>query len=194
MMDNMSEWGSGAVITSPPDAYEIDMDVKPWRLWFHKAVARSIVLAGLQPAVFYVTDRKYNGELVSKAGIIISAATELDRQVMWHKSCLRTDVGRADLFRPTYSHMIAVGTRPWVTPGKATPDVIGRGPVLYANGMGVDAARRAVAYVAGQGARKVYNPFCGRGTVLAAAEEAGLDAVGIDNDEAQCKYSEVAVL
>jgi tRNA G10 N-methylase Trm11 len=40
----------------------------------------------------------------------------------------------------------------------------------------------------------VYNPFCGRGTVLAAANEIGLDAVGIDNDQRQCDYSEHATL
>jgi tRNA G10 N-methylase Trm11 len=58
--------------------------------------------------------------------------------------------------------------------------------------MGVEAARYACRFLAKYG--YVYNPFCGRGTVLAAANEIGLDAVGIDNDQRQCDYSEHATL
>ena len=47
--------------------------------------------------------------------------------------------------------------------------------------MGLDACRAACRFVLKQTAtRTVVDPFCGHGTVLAAAEEAGLSAIGVE--------------
>lgn len=180
----------GPVVTSPPDAHEVGMDVEDWRPWFDEALAQCMTVTGERfPAVFYVTDRRYVGEIVSKADLVFGATWDAGYRVLWHKIALRRDAGKIDLHRPTYSHMIAVGP-PGTRGGKTSPDVFNRGPVLYPNGMGAEAARVAVEFVAkyAKGV-PVVNPYCGRGTVLRAANEVGLDAVGIDNDEEQCDYA-----
>jgi tRNA G10 N-methylase Trm11 len=47
--------------------------------------------------------------------------------------------------------------------------------------MGLEACRLACRFVKEQTVcRTVVDPFCGRGTVLAAANEQGLDAVGVE--------------
>lgn len=181
----------GPVVTSPPDAAEVGMDIPEWGAWFDGAVMACLNVTGERfPAVFYVTDRRHVGAIYSKADAVMAAAGSAGYQVLWHKIALRRSPGKLDLYRPTYSHMIAVGPRS-TRGGKATPDVFDRGPVLYPNGMGATAARMAVEFVSKYAVKgaPVVNPYCGRGTVLAAASEAGLRAVGIDNDEEQCAHA-----
>ncbi len=185
--------GLGPVVTSPPDAAEIELAITEWVPWFRKALVASLVAADPHPAVFYVTDRKYERVWHSKAQMVHDAAQRYGYRVLWHKIALRRDVGAVDLHRPGYSHLIAVGG-PGTGPGVATPDVFHRGPVLYSNGMGTRAAFRAVTWAKEAGHEWVVNPFCGRGTVLAAAYAVGLNSVGIDNDPAQCRYAEEVVL
>jgi hypothetical protein len=54
--------------------------------------------------------------------------------------------------------------------------------------MGVRACEVACSYLRDEiGARVVVDPFCGRGTVLAVANEMGLDAVGVELSAKRCK-------
>jgi hypothetical protein len=171
---------------------EVEMGYGSWRNWFGDALRLAMVASGpVFPAIFYVTDRRYDSRLVSKAAMVFEAAEGMRRGILWHKIALRRDVGKVDLFRPTFSHVIAVGGAS-CRPGPQSPDVFQRGKTLYANGMGCEAARFAVRHVASAGI--VYNPFCGRGTVLAAADEVNIDSLGVDNDEAQVRFAEVANL
>ena len=176
------------IVTSPPDAAELGWSIEEWEPWFRGALHVCMYAAGDFPSVFYVTDRRSGGRLHSKAGMVLDAAQAAGLRVLWHKVALRRGVGATDLYRPTFSHLIAVGSDR-CKPGATTPDVIDRGLVMYANGMGVNAARLAAQYLLGQGYTEVVNPFCGRGTILAAANGVGLAAVGIDNDPDQCKAS-----
>lgn len=183
----------GPVVTSPPDANELGVDISEWSPWFDEALLACLVVTGEKfPAVFYVTDRRHTGQIFSKADAVLAAAGSAGYHVLWHKIALRRDPGKLDLYRPTYSHMIAVGP-PGTRGGKATPDVFDRGHVLYPNGMGWRAATMAVEYVSAYAKGvPVVNPYCGRGTVLAAAQAAGLRAVGIDNDPDQCELAREA--
>jgi hypothetical protein len=188
----------GPIVTSPPDMSETGQRPAAWRLWFQRAVWSCLSAVGEEaPAVFYVTDRRYDGELLSKAGIVLELARRTGRRVMWHKIALRLSPGTEDSRRPGYVHLIAVGGA-GVTPGFRTasaawPDVFPMGPRLYKNGMGLDAARVAVAYCARFGST-IVNPFCGHGTVLLAAEEQGLGAVGIDSDPDMVERARIAAL
>lgn len=95
-------------------------------------------------------------------------------------------VGKVDLHRPTYSHMIALNGKP----KKATPDVIPCGKSLYKNGTGMNAAITGVEWIRGQ-ADAIVDPFCGRGTIPAVADCLGIKSVGIDIDAEQCRYAEL---
>ena len=186
----------GPVITSPPDADEVgQLPTSQWRLWFRSAVTACFFAAGDHPALFYVTDRRHDGALISKAQLVFDVARTYRRRIMWHKIALRVPPGAVDVRRPGYSHLICVGGDK-VRPGTATPDVFPRGPVIYPNGMGVNAARVAVGYTKPyrRGSSPIVNPFCGRGTVLAAAAEVGVPSIGIDNDPSQCIAAKTATL
>lgn len=193
----LSHPNAGPVVTSPPGA-EMGPDVPTWAAWFREALDACLVAAGEDhPAVFYVTDQKHAGALLSKAWMVFAAADRAGRAVLWHKIALRRDVGKTDIHRPTYCHVIAVGSprcgSGFSVPGSAVPDVIQGGARAYNNGMGIEAARLAVLY-AGRFGTTVLAPFCGHGTVLAAAEEKGLRSVGIDNDPAACRIAETLQL
>jgi hypothetical protein len=76
--------------------------------------------------------------------------------------------------------------------GKATPDVIEQGDTVYKNGMGINAALIAIRFaIQTAQAQVIYDPFCGRGTVLAVANALGCNSIGFDIDEDQCAHARV---
>jgi hypothetical protein len=175
----------GAVITSPPDAEEIGRSVDNWEPWFCAAVTAALATSdGL--AIFYVTDRRNGGRLISKAAICHARAAAAGFDCLWHKIALRRGVGGVDIHRPGYSHLVAFGKGR--KPGAATPDVFERGNTLYPNGTGLVAARVACVF-AKESSKVVVDPFCGRGTIPAVAAALGLRAMGVDLDPKQCEIA-----
>lgn len=175
--------GRGAIVTSPPDAEEIGADVEHWSTWFGKALRGCFDAADGAPVVLYVTDRLAYGMRASKAQIALEAAHEAGEPLVWHKIALRRGVGKIDLRRPSFTHMLAFGH---VTAGQATPDVIERGDMLYPNATGLVAARLMVEF-AMRHSRCIVDPFCGQGTIPAVAAALGADAIGVDIDPDQCE-------
>jgi hypothetical protein len=174
----------GAVVTSLPDADECGFDLAYWKEWFVEAAKLSMGLAlPNAPAIFYQTDRKSNGELISKSYLCHRAANELGYVCLWDKVVLRRDVGKVDLFRPTYTHLICFSKEG--KPGVATPDVMPAGAMIYDNAMGMTAAVMAVKF-AGQISPLIIDPFCGRGTIIAVANAYGYKSIGVDILEDQC--------
>lgn len=170
--------GLGPVAVVLPDRAEVGMSVTEWHDWFRRcALACARTADG--PVVFHQTDRMTDGIWVDKADLVTDSLAFV-RSLLWHKIVLRRDPGKNDLHRPTYSHLLAYG--PPGRPGKRRPDVIHAGPYLWRNGIGLDAARFVVDYLAEQGASAIVNPCCGEGTLLVAANQAGLDAYGCDTD------------
>lgn len=172
---------AASIFTSPPDAEEIGADLASWADWFGEAV-RLCFEASKGPVAFYVTDRKHRGSLFSKPQIIFREADKAGIKTTWHKICLRRDVGKTDIHRPTFTHLIAFNGKP----GIATPDVIKRGKTLYKNGTGLIAARVGVEWIMTHKAKHLVDPFCGQGTIPAVAEALGLSSIGIDIDPDQC--------
>lgn len=181
---------SGTVVTSPPDAGELGVSLDAWRPWFLDALDACFAAAGSRPAVFYLSDRKASGRVFSKAAMALSQAEAAGLDLLWHKVVLRRGVGKVNLHRPGFDHLLAFGG-PSCRPGKATPDVMERGPALWLHGFGLHAARVAVELAAQHG-DTVIAPFCGKGTILAVADERGLRSVGIDNSEELCREAERA--
>ena len=178
-----------AIITSLPDASEVDCGLKGYQEWFTRAVCMvlsSVAQNGV--AVFYQSDRKHDGILLSKASLLCNASASTGFRLLWHKIVLRNRVGAINLYRPAYIHMMAFSRS--LTAGKATPDVIEQGEIVYKNGIGIKAAYVAVRFAIDKAqARVIYDPFCGRGTILAVANALGCDSIGFDTDETQCIHA-----
>lgn len=173
----------GGLVLSPPDADEIGADLITWKDWLMRATTMCFD-ATTGPIVFYTTDRRYNGRLVSKASIVYEVESRLGINTAWHKIVLRRGPEKTDLHRPTYTHMIALGERP----GPTTADVIYRGDMLYPNAMGFHAAKVALDWIS-RYTDTVIDPFCGRGTIPAIADAMGMNAIGVDIDPDQCAYA-----
>lgn len=174
--------GGAAVVTSPPDAEEIGLPVDQWEPWFRRALAACF--AAGSPVVLYVTDRLADGRRASKAGLALDEARKAGRSLIWHKVALRRGVGKVDLRRPGFSHMLAFGGFDEKA-GEVTPDVVERGAMLYPNATGLIAAR-LMAEFALRHAGTVVDPFCGQGTIPAVVSALGGNAIGVDIDPDQC--------
>ena len=168
------------IATSPPDAEEIGADLRDWAAWFLKAVDACLGNGG--PVVFYVTDRLHGGRRISKAALIFRMARARGVPLVWHKIALRRGIGKVDIRRAGYSHVLAFGN---CKAGRATPDVLNAGPMLYRNATGETAAALMAAFIADH-CDVLVDPFCGQGAILRAGLEAGLSVVGVDIDDGQC--------
>ncbi|CAJ1328465.1 unnamed protein product, partial [Effrenium voratum] len=195
------------VFTSLPDISEV-VEFAPrfedWEAFFGEACAAVLAaLPGGAVAVFYQTDVRVPGlGQVSKAHLVLSAAQKVPSvRLKWHKIC------HSGSSRPTwnalqFSHLLCfakgsdsqarVGVKGAPLDevqdlGSTIPDVLERGPKPAglrkgACCMGSNATAEVIKWAKRRlpGLRVVIDPFCGAGTVLAVANEFGLDAVGVD--------------
>jgi hypothetical protein len=183
--------GSASVITSLPDTSELPaLGFDGWRAWFISAVrqvVRWVPANGV--AVFFQSDIRLHGAWVDKGYLVLRAAEEEHASVVWHKIVCRKPPGTVALGRPSYSHMICLAPSPRAPGRNIGPDVMpDAGAMTWSRAMGVKACRVACAYVRDETAtRVVVDPFCGRGTVLAVANEMGFDAIGIELSAKRCR-------
>lgn len=139
--------------------------------------------------IFIQTDRKYEGQWIDKSYLLNKSAEKQGLRLLWHKIVLLREVGRTDLHRPTYSHMMCFSKK--AKPGATFPDVIDVSKRLYKNGTPSLAAETAIKFINQYSPHKiVVDPFVGQGTIPAYANAYGLDAIGIDIDPEQCKLAQ----
>lgn len=192
----------GAVITSIPDLSELRWKSGDnYKSWFTNVA--SLILSKLTdtifPAIFYSTDSKVvdaNGvcsEWIDKSFLLHTAAKQQGFRLLWHKVAgmdrYGEDVNATN--RVTYAHVLCF------TPTTTTynlnsihfPDMFERGRVVWSRGMGLNATLYAVQFLKTLGITKVIDPFCGRGTVLAAANFEGLQAVGVELNPKIARYA-----
>ena len=184
-------------VTSLPDVSEVGLALPAWREWFLAAV--QLVVAAVpddSAAIFFQSDIKRDGGWIDKGALVMSAAEAAGARVLFHKLICRRPPGTLTLGRPGYTHLIAVSRTlrcPDVLP---IPDIItnaGRQPWVRA--MGVRAAAHAVRFARDQaGAKIIFDPFCGVGTVLAVANRLGLDALGVEKAKKRCEQSRQLVV
>ena len=148
--------------------------------------------------IFIQTDRKYQGQLIDKSYLLTSMAIQCGFKLVWHKIVCQRDIGKTDLFRPTYSHFLCYTIKG--TPGKAFMDVLPVGDKLYENGTPYNAALSAAEFITIQHKKQknaendlpydVVDPFVGQGTVGRVVLEVGLSFLGIDLLVEQCEKTQ----
>lgn len=187
---NPAEPGT-SVITSLPDLSELRaLGFDGWRKWFVEA-ARQVIrwVPNDGVAIFFQSDICHDGAWVDKGYLVARAAEDEGARLGWHKIVCREPPGSVSYGRATYSHLICVSRAARAAPRHPSPDVLpSAGAMPYSKAMGVEACRFACEHaIAEAGARRVVDPFCGRGTVLAVANALGLESVGVDIAARKCR-------
>ena len=184
-----------SLLTSLPDMSEVSLKEPEWRAFF--VGAARLCLQAVPPegvAVFFQTDNRLEGRWVSKAGLVLQAAAELDVPVLWHKIVCRRPPGTQLLGRPGFAHLLAFSRLGRVPAERSSPDVLpelGHQPWSHSMGMAAaEDAMRAIR-VASPQTRLVIAPFSGAGTALEAANRAGLSALGIERNRKRAERSRV---
>ena len=194
----------GALFTSLPDVIELDMEGREeeYEAWFVDAAELAMSrLADKSVAIFYQTDVKVcassnpkgkrvqsgmrEGALMSSGWIDKSllcqqAARRVGCRLLWRKVVVKGNIDAASVRRPEFTHLLCFGKGDvaYDTTHFAVPDLMPRGLMVWAKAIGVDAAMLGVRFLREvMRATHVTDPFCGTGTILAAANIVGLDAV-----------------
>jgi hypothetical protein len=171
-------------VTSLPDFSEFpQFSLQQWKTWFTEAA--SLILSRCPEdgvAIFYQSDIKHKGVWIDKAYLCQKAAEEQGHSLLWHKMVCRAPVGEVTWGKPGFSHLLCFSKNLKNEIAQSTADILPQaGGVTWSRGMGIEACRLAARFVLEHTTtRKIVDPFCGHGTVLLAANEVGLDALGID--------------
>ena len=157
--------------------------LEAWQRWFVRAALLTLAATPDDGVtIFYQTDIKRDGVWVDKSQLCHQAAREQGAELLWHRIVCRKPAGRAYFGRPAYSHLLCYsrGVRDRAAP--PYPDVLeSTGEMTWVQAMGSAACELACRYVLSHTAtRTIVDPFCGWGTVLAVANELGLDAIGVE--------------
>jgi len=193
------------VLTGLPDMNEIGSKSIDEYLSFFRNMCE-LIFTRLQKngyAIFIQTDRKIDGQVIDKSYHLTDVALKYGLKLVWHKIVLQRDVGKIDLHRPTYSHVLCytyIGK-----PGSAFEDVFPVGEKLYENATPKNACFRCAEYIkivskSYKNKSKdekgndicpydVVDPFVGRGTAGMACIHNNLTFLGIDIDQEQCVES-----
>ncbi|MBS1960686.1 MAG: hypothetical protein JST04_00610 [Bdellovibrionales bacterium] len=173
-----------SLVASLPDYSEFPgLSLGEWKSWFTDAA--SLVLASTPDegvAIFFQSDIKHEGEWIDKSYLVQRAAEASGHALLFHKVLCRAAPGATTFGKPAYSHLLAFSRTVRPPAERSTADVIpDLGDKAWVRGMGFAACRIAVDLVVRETpTRTIVNPFCGYGSVLAAANAAGLRAVGIE--------------
>ena len=183
-----------AVITSLPDVSELPGlgGLDAWKAWFIDAAARvmSWPATGM-PSLFYQSDIRYQGAWLDKSYLVQKAAERVGAQLSFHKIVCRRPPGSLSQGRASYSHLLAFTLGAPLIPKKPSADVLpDMGDMPWSRAMGTSACQAACRFLLDEtSARRVVDPFCGRGTVLAVANALGLDALGIELSAKRCRFA-----
>jgi len=193
-METRGRIDGACAVTSLPDVSEVGRSLPVWREWFLGAVKLVVAsVPGESAALFFQSDIKRDGVWIDKGALVTRAAEDAGARVLFHKIVCRRPPGMLTAGRPGFTHLIAVSRAlkcPDVLP---IPDVIvDAGPQKWVRAMGVRAAAHAVRFAKEQvGAQRVFDPFCGVGTVLAVANALGLDALGVEQARKRAEQARV---
>ena len=174
-----------SLMVSLPDISEFPhLSLEEWRIWFFETAKLVLSRTPDQSVtVFYQTDIKVEGTWIDKAFICQKAAESLGHPLLWHKLVCRTKPGTASFGRPAYSHLLCFSKNVRLTDlSRSTPDVIPElGEKTWERGMGLSTGLLISKFILeNTNSHTIINPFCGEGSMLAAANAMGLNAIGIE--------------
>jgi hypothetical protein len=173
-----------AILTSLPDTSEVaSLDFEAWQQWFSDVAGRLVAATPADSAtIFYQTDIKREGLWVDKSYLVQRGAYAAGGRLLWHKIVCRVPAGTTTFGRPAYAHVLCFSRGLVDDVARSTPDVLPRlGEMTWARAMGREAVEQCLDWLqAHTETRVVVDPFCGRGTALAAANLRGLDAIGVE--------------
>lgn len=173
-----------AIVTSLPDHSELpQLGFEGWRRWFVDVAALACTrVADEAVSVFFQTDVKHEGRWIDKAYLVSRGAEQAQSSLLWHKIACRAPAGAISFGRPAYAHLLCFSRALTLAPAQSSADVLPSvGAMPWPRAMGVEACRAVVRFLIDHTAcRTVVDPFCGHGTMLAVANAAGLDALGVE--------------
>lgn len=175
---------TSSFLGSLPDISEFPkLTLEEWKDWF--MMVAGLILEKTSPegvTFFFQSDIKHEGLWVDKSFLIQKEAERLGHKLLFHKIFCRAVPGTIMFGRPAYSHMLCFSRTVVPDLGKSTPDVIpDLGEKTWVRGMGLEASLFAARFVLKHTTtRTLVNPFCGEGSVVAAANFLGLNSIGIE--------------
>jgi hypothetical protein len=193
----------GYVVTSLPDYSEMQhLTLEQWKEWFTNTVQ---LICEKMPSdstcIFYQTDVKITHqaqygekkrvvceEYIDKSYLCQLGASRANVKLLWHKNFLLSYVGAVKFGRPNFSHMLCFGKdKVDKLEQFSLPDVLDRGDMIYPKATGINACLIAMFHCKNAGAKTIIDPFCGKGSILLAANYFGLDAIGVDIGTTRCR-------
>ena len=195
LSENQAEPGD-AVVTSLPDVSELPAlgpGLSGWTRWFVDAAAQVMTWPkpGL-PSLFFQSDVRYQGQWLDKAYLVQKAAERVGALLVFHQIVCRKPPGTLTQGRASYSHLLAFTVGSQLIPKKPRADVLpDAGDMPWSRAMGTRACEAACRFLLSETeARRVVDPFCGKGTVLAVANSLGLDALGVELSGKRCRAAQ----
>ncbi len=171
-------------LASLPDISEFPQySLSEWKNWFIQTAG--LILSRTPDSgvtLFFQSDIKHDGEWVDKGYLCQRAAEERGHKLLWHKIICRAPAGIATFGRPSYSHILCFSKNLKLDMAKSTPDVLqDLGEKTWQRGMGLEACLMIGKFLSEQTqTTTLINPFCGEGSMLAAANAFNLNAIGIE--------------
>lgn len=185
-------------VTSLPDLSELpELDLAGWSAWFEDAAA--LVIERTAPtavSIFFQSDIREGGAWIDKGHLVHRAADRVGARCVFHRIVCRKPPGTTSFGRATYAHLLAFSRALDVGTGLGRVDVMpDGGSVTWTKGMGTETCLDVCRWVKDAArAKVVIDPFCGHGTVLAAANAVGLDAIGVERSLRRVKRARALVL
>lgn len=183
-----------SIVASLPDISEFpSFSLTQWKQWFIETC--ELILSRTPNdgvTIFYQSDIKLQGKWIDKGYLCQKAAEAIGADLLWHKVACRSKPGQATFSRCSYSHILCFSRDLQADISKSTADVIPDiGEKTWPRGMGFDAAVMIAKFIATQTkSTTILNPFCGQGSMLAAANAVGLSAIGIERSPKRAKAAQ----
>jgi len=173
-----------AIVTSLPDHSELpELGVEGWKHWFVETA--ELVCKRVDddsPAIFYQTDVKHDGRWIDKSFLVAAGAERAASHLLWHKIACRSTPGTTSFGRPAYGHILCFSRTLRLEAGQSSPDVLPTiGEMVWPRAMGSAVCASIIDFlIKHTNTRRVVDPFCGHGSILAAANARGLTALGVE--------------